>query len=209
MRELSLHVLDLLQNAVEAGATVVDVSVTEDLAHDRLIITVVDDGRGMDADTVGRVQDPFFTTRTTRHVGLGLPLFAAAAERCDGQLVVDSQPGRGTRVVGTFCHSHIDRAPMGDMAGTLLAFLLGGNTIRLCYRHSVGDETFEFDSEAVRAEVGDLPFSYPPLRAWLHDTLVEGEAVLAQRLAEWAARYVLAERTPVTHFEESVRTPAA
>ncbi|MBN1657799.1 MAG: ATP-binding protein [Anaerolineae bacterium] len=182
MRELSLHILDLLQNAVEAGATEVGVRVEEDLVGDRLIITVEDDGRGMDADTARRAQDPFFTTRTTRHVGLGLPLFAAAAHRCDGSLEIESQPGRGTRVVAVFRHSHVDRAPLGDMPGTLLAFLLGSKSTRLCYRHSVGAETFEFDSEAVRAEVGEVPFSYPPLRAWLHDTMTEEEAGLARHL---------------------------
>ena len=183
MRELSLHILDLLQNAVEAGATEVDVSVEQDLNGDRLIVTVEDDGRGMDADTARRAPDPFFTTRTTRHVGLGLPLLAAAAQRCDGGLSIDSQPGRGTRVVATFRHSHVDRAPLGDMPGTLLAFLLGGRATGLRYSHSVGNERFEFDSEAVRDEVGDIPFSYPPLRAWLHDTIAGEEAVLAQHVA--------------------------
>lgn len=186
MRELSLHILDLLQNAVEADARVVDVRVTEDLAGDLLIVTVEDDGRGMDADTVRRAADPFFTTRTTRHVGLGLPLLAAAARRCDGDLGVESQQGRGTKVVATFRHSHIDRAPLGDLPGTLLAFLLASpqgrdEAPRLRYRHSVGDEMFEFDSAAVRAEVGDVPFSYPPLREWLHGYIAEGEATLASR----------------------------
>jgi anti-sigma regulatory factor (Ser/Thr protein kinase) len=180
MRELSLHALDLLQNAVEAGARVVDVRVDEDLAADRLTMVVADDGRGMDADTARRALDPFFTTRTTRHVGLGLPLFAAAARRCDGDLAVESEPGRGTRVTATFRRSHVDRAPLGDMPGSLLAFLLGpgDNGTRLRYRHRVGDAVFEFDSAAVRDEVGDVPFAYPPLRDWLRDYIAEGEAGL-------------------------------
>ena len=181
MRELSLHVLDLLQNALEAGATRLDVSIEEDLAADRLSIEVRDNGRGMSAETARQALNPFFTTRTTRHVGLGLPLLAAAAQRCDGDLAVDSQPGKGTVVSAAFRHSHIDRAPLGNMAGTLLAFLLGGDDrpLRLCYRHRVGDEAFEFDSAAIAAEVGGLPLSYPPLRDWLRDFIAEGEADLA------------------------------
>lgn len=181
MRELSLHVLDLLQNSLEAGATRLDVSIEEDLTADRLTIEVRDNGRGMSSETARQALNPFFTTRTTRHVGLGLPLFAAAAERCEGDLAVDSQPGSGTVVRASFRHSHIDRAPLGNMAGTLLAFLLGGDDrpLRLCYRHRVGDEAFEFDSAAIEAEVGGLPLSYPPLRDWLRDFIAEGEASLA------------------------------
>ena len=188
MRELSLHLLDLLQNAVEAGARMVDVRVDENPVLDRLTVVVEDDGHGMDAGTAGRALDPFFTTRTTRHVGLGLPLLAAAAKRCDGDLVLESEPGRGTRVTATFRHGHIDRAPIGDVPGTLLAFLLGAgcNGTRLRYRHRLGDAVFEFDSAAVRDEVGDVPFSYPPLRAWLHDYIAEGEAGLTRQLARQA-----------------------
>jgi hypothetical protein len=181
MRELSLHILDLLQNSLEAGATRLDVSIEEDLTADRLTIEVRDNGRGMSTATARAALNPFFTTRTTRHVGLGLPLLAAAAKRCDGELAVDSQPGAGTVVSAAFRHSHIDRAPLGNMAGTLLAFLLGGDgkPLRLCYHHRVGDEAFELDSAAIEDEVGGLPLSYPPLRDWLRDFIAEGEAGLA------------------------------
>lgn len=183
MRELSLHVLDLLENALEAGATRVEVEIWEDLADDRLTLTVRDNGRGMDAETARRALDPFFTTRSTRHVGLGLPLLAAAARRCDGDLTLESVPGQGTTVTATFRHSHLDRAPLGDMAATLLAFLLSreGNPPQLRYRHQRDDRTFEFDSAAIQAEVGGLPFSYPPLRDWLRDYLAEGEIALGDR----------------------------
>jgi len=129
--ELSLHILDVLENAIEASATRVELSIEEDLEGDRLAIEVVDNGKGMDEGTLARVLDPFFTTRRTRHVGLGLPLFAAAAERCNGALHVESQVGQGTRVVATFQHSHIDRAPLGDVKGTLLAFLMAERPVDL------------------------------------------------------------------------------
>ena len=109
MRELSLHLLDIVQNALEAGASRVQITVNEDARHNRLTITVEDNGRGMDAEMLARVADPFFTTRKTRHVGLGIPLFKAAAQRCAGDLIITSEPGQGTKVVAEMQRDHIDR----------------------------------------------------------------------------------------------------
>jgi anti-sigma regulatory factor (Ser/Thr protein kinase) len=182
MRELALHVLDVLENSLEAGATEIELTVDEELAADRLTIIVRDNGRGMDPDTARRALDPFFTTRTTRHVGLGLPLFAAAARRCAGGLQLESAPGRGTRVTATFQHSHLDRAPLGDMTGTLLAFLLSerAGSLRFIYGHRLDGREFCLDTDALRAELGDVPFSHPLVRDWLHDYIAEGEAELRQ-----------------------------
>ena len=181
MRELSLHILDVLENALEAGATEVTLEIDEDLRADRLVIAVRDNGRGMDAQTARRALDPFFTTRTTRHVGLGLPLFAAAARRCEGDLSLVSAPGQGTAVTATFQHSHVDRAPLGDLTGTLLAFLLSerGAGLHFVYRHLVNGRSFDLDTSAIRAELGDIPLSHPLVRQWLRDYIAEGEAELA------------------------------
>ncbi len=182
MRELALHILDVLENALEAGATQVNLAIIEDLEADLLTITVKDNGRGMDTQTANRTLDPFYTTRTTRHVGLGLPLFAAAARRCEGDLSVDSVPGQGTIVTAHFRHSHIDRAPLGNMTDTLLAFLLGSRgNLQLHYRHRVGAEAFELDTAALQAELGDVPFSHPKVRKWLHEYIAEGEAEMASQ----------------------------
>jgi anti-sigma regulatory factor (Ser/Thr protein kinase) len=180
MRELSLHILDVLENALEAGATEVRLEIDEDLRADRLTIAVRDNGRGMDAQTARRALDPFFTTRTTRHVGLGIPLFAAAARRCEGDLSLESTPGRGTAVTVTFRHSHLDRAPLGDVTGTLLAFLLSERVagLHFFYHHQVNGRSFNLDTLAIRAELGDIPLSHPLVRGWLRDYIAEGEAVL-------------------------------
>ncbi len=180
MRELSLHILDVLENALEAGATEVGLEIDEDLHADRLTIAVQDNGRGMDAQTARRALDPFFTTRTTRHVGLGLPLFAAAAGRCEGDLYLESTPGRGTVVTVTFRRSHLDRAPLGDVTGTLLAFLLSerGAGLRFVYHHRVNGQSFDMDTSAIRAELGDIPLSHPLVREWLRDYIAAGEADL-------------------------------
>jgi anti-sigma regulatory factor (Ser/Thr protein kinase) len=179
VRELSLHILDVLENALEAGATRVELSIVEDLEMDRLTIDVQDNGRGMDAETAQRALDPFFTTRTTRHVGLGLPLFAAAARQCDGDLTLESVPGQGTRIRASFRHNHLDRAPLGNLTDTLLAFLLSerGET-ELCYCHQLNGREFQFDTAAIQAELGEVPLSHPMAREWLYEYIAEGEAEL-------------------------------
>lgn len=179
MRELSLHVLDAMQNSLEAGATLIEVIVEEDLMADRLTITIRDNGRGMSEDQLARISDPFFTTRSTRHVGLGIPLFKAAAEHCNGGLTVTSQLGKGTTVQATFQHSHTDRAPLGDIASTLLAVILG-SPCDLHYVHRVDGRKFEFHTRDLRAELGDVPLTHPQVRRWLAAFIAEEEWVLQE-----------------------------
>ena len=178
MRELSLHILDVLQNSLEAGATLVELVVEEDLAADQLVITVSDNGGGMDETTLAKVVDPFYTSRTTRHVGLGIPLLRAAAERCNGDLIITSQVGKGTMLRATFQHSHLDRAPLGDMTGALLSFILGG-ICDLSYAHCVNGRQFGLSTAEIRAELGDVPLSHPAVREWLREYIAEGERSLA------------------------------
>ena len=181
MRELSLHILDILQNSLEAGASRIELILEEDSANDLLSIVVIDNGKGMDASQVAQATDPFFTTRKTRHVGLGIPLLAAAADHCGGALRVESAPGVGTTVTATFQHSHVDRVPLGNIRDTLLAFMLadsGEQTCDLCYRHRVDDREFEFDIADIRRELEDVPLSHPEVRNWLKEFISEGERSL-------------------------------
>jgi anti-sigma regulatory factor (Ser/Thr protein kinase) len=186
MRELSLHVLDLVENAIEAGAQHVDLSIVDDLDSDRLSITIRDDGRGMDAQTVLAVRDPFFTTRTTRHVGLGIPLFAAAAERCAGALTINSAPGKGTTIEAVFQHSHIDRAPLGDMPATLMCILMRDRDLDVRYVHRVSrngaESAFELDTAQIRQELDDVPLHLPSVRHWLGEYIAQGELQLKENL---------------------------
>ena len=177
MRELSLHILDALQNSVEAGATQIELIIDEDLAADWLNITIRDNGRGMSEAQLARVYDPFFTTRSVRHVGLGIPLFKAAAERCNGSLTVTSQLGKGTGLQATFQHSHIDRAPLGDMTSTLLAAILAGS-YDVHYIHRVDGQEFELQTADVRSELGDVPLTHPAVRNWLQEFIAAGEEEL-------------------------------
>jgi len=176
--ELSLHILDLLENAIEAGASRIKLAIEEDLSKDLLRITVTDNGRGMDKATLERMRDPFFTTRTTRRVGLGIPLFAATAERCNGSFRIESAPGEGTIIAATFQHSHIDRPPIGDMVTTLLSVILGQEQVDLHYHHKVNERDFEFNTEEVRTKLGEVPISHPLVRRWLKGYLQEGLSAL-------------------------------
>jgi len=179
VRELSLHILDLVQNSLEAGATCIEVQITEDTALNQFVVEVSDNGRGMDQATLERVSDPFFTTRTTRHVGLGIPLFDAAAQRCGGRLSITSQPGIGTSVKAEFQRDNIDRAPLGDMKSTLLGVLLSHQDCELRYVHRVDGRTFELDTKEIRQVLGPVPFTHPAVRAWLEDYLDQEDSELA------------------------------
>ena len=188
MRELALHILDIVENALEADAHHVELVVVEDHVTDRLTITVRDDGRGMDAKTVQQVRDPFYTTRTTRHVGLGIPLLDAAAERCAGRLDIQSTPGKGTVLTATFQHSHIDRAPLGDMPGTLMGILLREQAFDLSYTHQIqvrsGKHTFELDTREIKQQLGDIPLATPAIRRWLGEYIAQGERGLEEKACQ-------------------------
>ena len=177
MLELSLHVLDAMVNSLEAGASHVTLAIDENLAADRLTVVIRDNGRGMSGEQLARVSDPFFTTRGTRHVGLGIPLFKAAAERCNGGLAVTSRLGEGTTLQATFQHSHIDRAPLGDISGTLLAVILSGSC-DVSYVHRIDGREFAFSTADMRAELGETSLTHPAVRRWLEGFISEGEAGL-------------------------------
>lgn len=173
MRELSEHVLDIVYNSLEAGARSVRVEVAEDSRADCITIRVVDDGRGMDPEQVRRVTDPFYTTRTTRRVGLGIPLLAAAARACEGDLEVASRRGEGTTVTARIRASHVDRQPLGNMAATLVTLMAGAPEVELEYRHEVDGRVFTFSTAQVREEAGDVSLSHPAVVQWLQEYLEE------------------------------------
>jgi hypothetical protein len=181
MRELSLHLLDIAENGVSAGAQNITITIVEDLRTDRLQLAVADDGRGMDAAMVEQVTNPFITTRTTRKVGLGIPLLKLAAEMCDGSLTVESTPNVGTTVNVDFQRSHIDRMPLGDVVGTLLALLVGWPQVHWVLRYRVDDEEFVFDDAPIKEELGDLPLSDPEVIGFLRGALREGIADVTRR----------------------------
>ena len=174
MRELALHLMDIAENSVAAQAKTVHLDVEEETSADRLWMCVRDDGRGMDAEMVRRVVDPFVTSRTTRKVGLGIPLLKAAAEACNGFLEIQSQPGVGTELQVQFQRSHIDRMPLGDIAATMISLLVAHPEIHWIFRYKVDGAEFLFDDAPVKEVLGDIPLTEPDILAYLRETIESG-----------------------------------
>ncbi len=177
MEDLALHILDIAHNSIESGATQLRIEVVEDPAADRLAIELRDNGRGMDSDALRRATDPFYTTRSTRRVGMGLALLAQAARDAGGDLELESAPGEGTCVRATFRHSHIDRAPLGDMETTLMVLLVSHPEMTIGYRHEVAGRSFELDSNELKSAGADP--SRPEGLAALREEIRRGETGLA------------------------------
>ncbi|MCE5314534.1 MAG: ATP-binding protein [Armatimonadota bacterium] len=178
MRELSMHILDLAQNSIAAGATELVIEVSADTQADRLMISLQDNGRGMDSDFLARVRDPFTTTRTTRRVGLGIPMFEAAAKACGGCIALQSAPGKGTYLAATFRLSHIDRAPLGDIASTLMSIVAANPDLRLRYTQRLDDKLFVLDTNDVKAQLDGVPINEGAVLKWLGEYVNEGTDAL-------------------------------
>jgi anti-sigma regulatory factor (Ser/Thr protein kinase) len=173
MKELSLHILDIVQNSISAQAYKIEIIIDENISEDQYVITIIDNGKGMDEEMLKNVTDPFFTTRTTRDVGVGLSLFKQNAEQTGGTLTIESKPGEGTTVKAVFGFKHIDRLPLGDMAGTM-TLLIGANPkIRFIYNHNTPLSEFEFDTNEVREELGKIPINHPDILKALKEMIEE------------------------------------
>ena len=173
MEELSLHLLDLIQNSVKAGASLIEIIITEKAGL--LTIELNDNGCGMSEEFLQRVESPFTTTRTTRKVGLGIPLFKQAALMAGGDFGIISRQGEGTRIKASFEINNIDRAPMADLAGTILGQVLS-TPVTPDYRllYTVEDASFEFDTREIRRQLEGVPLDAPDVIAWMKDYLEEG-----------------------------------
>ena len=174
MKDLAMHIIDIIQNSIEAGADTVRLEITENTADDRFTIEITDNGRGMDQELLAKVTDPFFTSRQTRRVGLGIPLFKAAAERCDGHLALDSTPGKGTKLTAVFRHSHIDRAPLGNIIDTVVNLVAASPELNFDFSHQTGDREITFDAAELRKKLEDVPLNNPAVINWIKNYFVEG-----------------------------------
>ena len=173
MTDLSLHLLDIIQNSLTAGAVHIDVSVKAEKKKNRLTLQVKDDGRGMTEETVRRVSDPFYTTRTTRKAGLGIPLFKASSEMAGGEFSVESKPGEGTSVTASYEISHIDRKPLGSVADTITMCIMGHPEIEFHLILENDEESWVFRTEDVRTQIGEVPLNDPVIIAYLRKMIEE------------------------------------
>ena len=173
MPEISLSVLDVSENSVRAGATLVSIQISVDSASDSMTIVIGDNGKGMDPEQAAHAADPFFTTRTTRSVGMGLPFFKYAAECTGGSFSIASQPGKGTVVTAVFMLSHIDRMPLGDMSSTIHNLILYHPDIDFCYTYCCNGLSFTLDTREMREILGEIPFHTPEVSSYIMELLSE------------------------------------
>lgn len=180
MPEISLNVLDVAQNSVRAGASLIQISVDADTDKNTLTITIEDDGCGMSEEQASHVIDPFFTTRTTRKVGLGVPFFKLAAESTGGSFSIESRPGIGTIVTAVFILTHIDRMPLGDMTSTIHTLVTMNTGIDFLYVFRLDGREFTLDTREFREILGGVPLDEPEVSAYIKEYLNENEKEVLQ-----------------------------
>lgn len=173
MRELSLNILDIAQNSIVAGASLTEILVKEDTVKNELLIGIYDNGKGMTEEQVRNVQDPFFTTRTTRKVGMGIPLFKMAAEQTGGSFIITSQVGVGTKVEALFKTDSIDFTPLGDMASTMSTIVCMNEDKDFIYTRKVDDREFKFSSADIKTILEGVPLSEPSVINWVEGYISE------------------------------------
>lgn len=173
MRDLSLHLLDLAQNSIKAGASLVTIRLAVD-ERGLLTMTLTDDGCGMSPELLQRVTSPFATTRTTRKVGLGIPMMMENAQRAGGDLRIESQVGRGTTLTVTYDTHNIDSLPLGDLAGTILSLvLMNPDRPDILFEGRTEKGEGRFDTREIRAALSGVPLNEPEVVAWMKDALNE------------------------------------
>jgi anti-sigma regulatory factor (Ser/Thr protein kinase) len=172
--ELSLHILDIVENSTRAGAKTVYITIIENTTRDILTLEIQDDGSGMDEDVLKKAMDPFFTTKKVRNIGLGLPMLAQATERTDGKFIIESKGGEGTRVVAEFKLNHIDRQPLGDIASTLVTLIAGNTDVDFIYRHQHNDRKYILDTRDIKREIDDVPINHVEVLNFIREHVQEG-----------------------------------
>lgn len=171
MQEISLNILDIVQNSITAGAKLIEINITEDKIKDELSVLISDNGCGMTEEQLKKVIDPFYTTRTTRKVGLGISLFKMAAELSGGSFKINSKIGIGTQVTAIFGLSHIDRMPLGDMSATICSLIRANPELDFNYSYRQDEKEINLKTSEMREVLGDVPLDNPDVIAWIKESL--------------------------------------
>lgn len=178
MQELSLNVLDIAQNSIRAGADLITIRITERTADHYMEISISDNGCGMSEEQVSQVMDPFFTTRTTRKVGLGVPLFRMSAEATNGTFSIRSKLGEGTVTTACYHTDHLDMLPLGDMTATMISLISVNPQLDFVYVRSVDDKSFTLDTRELRAVLEGVPLNTPDVLLFVTEMLNENTSEL-------------------------------
>jgi hypothetical protein len=174
MKELSLHILDIAQNSVTANANLIEIKITENSLDDKMTIEIIDNGKGIPNEILKEVTSPFVTSRTNRKVGLGISLFKAAAEMCDGKFEIESTVNKGTKVKAEFKLTHIDRAPLGDMSETIVSLVSANPNIDFNYYYKIDERIFTFDTKAIKRIIEGIPINNIDILIWIKEYIQQG-----------------------------------
>ncbi len=173
MKDLSLHILDIVQNSIRAKAQLIEIEIDERPQNDQYIIAITDDGTGMNEEELKRAIDPFYTSRTTRKVGLGLSLFKQNAEQAGGNLHIESVLNKGTKVTATFGFHHFDRPIMGDLVGCLLILICSAGNINYVFKHKTPSGEYVLDTREIKKNLGNVPIDNSQVRIFLKEMIEE------------------------------------
>lgn len=173
MNELSMHILDLAQNSMIVGSTLVEIYIVEDVKKNIFSIEIIDDGHGMDEEKLDKAISPFYTSRTTRKVGLGLSLFKMLCELTEGEFNLTSEIDKGTKLYGSMKFDHIDRPHLGDIVGTIIILILNENNIDIKFSITVENENYTFDTKVIKEILDGVPLTEPSVIEWIRENLKE------------------------------------
>jgi len=173
MKELSLHILDIVQNSIRAKSDLIGIEITELPSDNQLIITITDNGKGMNKQELEQTVEPFYTSRTTRKVGLGLSLLRQNAEMTNGSFKIDSKHGEGTCVTAVFGFDHPDRPIVGDLTGTLLLLICSSDGMDYVFKHHTPVGDYQLDTREIRQIIGNVSISEPEIRTFLREMIKE------------------------------------
>ena len=173
MKELSMHVYDLMENSTAANSTLVELTIRDSLKDNVYAFTIKDNGKGMTPEFLAKVTDPWTTSRTTRKVGLGLPLIKMNTENAGGGMKIESEVGKGTVLNFWFQHDHLDRPPMGDLAGSLVMLFSAHEDIRFIYKHITDDGEFVFDTDEIKEALDGMPMNDIHIMQYLKEMIQE------------------------------------
>ncbi len=173
MKDLSLHIMDLLQNSTVVDSTLITLDIKDSLKENVFKFTITDNGRGMSKEFLAKVTDPYSTTRKTRKVGLGLPLIKMNSESCNGGFNIESELGKGTKLSFWFEHNHLDRPPMGDLAGVFVLIIAQNEDIRFKLNYQTDIDTFEFDTLEVKEALDGMSLNNMDIIKMLREMIEE------------------------------------
>lgn len=174
MQEIAMTILDIVQNAIRAKAHLIRIHIIDSLKENKIHIEISDNGCGMNQETLKKVVNPFFTTRTTRSIGLGVPMFKENVEATGGSFSIQSQEHVGTTITGIYVKDHLDTPPMGNLVETMVSIIQYDAQIRYVFQYQEDDFEFCLDTLEIQEILGDVPINQPEVILWLKDYIKEG-----------------------------------